>query len=142
MSETLYHSLLRVAMLVVAFVLIFDSGLLHQATARLSDNTQVFLGNAVGVSVGVKPTELNMLTAELTQKNQEIAALQAQLQGGRPVNERSINVTTNEYTEQSPDISTYLLSLILFILLVLVVLNYGLDFARAREQMLRNEQMA
>jgi len=142
LSNTIYHSLLRVSMVVVALVLVFDSGLVYQATARLSDNTQLFLGNAVGVTVGVPPTELNLLTAELTKKNQEIAALQEELAGGRPVNERSINVTTNEYAGPSDDISTYLLSLTLFILLVLVVLNYGLDFARARELMQRNEQMA
>jgi hypothetical protein len=56
-SNSLYHSLLRIATAVVAVMLVFEGGLLSPVTAKLADQTELYLANAVGVSVGVAPTE-------------------------------------------------------------------------------------
>jgi len=70
MQHSLYHSLLRVATASLALVLLFDSGFVLPVTKELSNNTQLYLGNVVGVSAGVEATELSLMTAELTKKEQ------------------------------------------------------------------------
>ncbi len=119
-KESKYHRVLRVSALVCALVLLFESGLVHKSTAALSQNTHQYLANAVGVGASVEPTELNTVTAELTAAKMELAR------------EREINVGLREGTND--DRAIYILSGILFILLVLIVLNYTLDFLRYREQ--------
>lgn len=127
MIETsLYHSLLRVAALVVAVMLVFEAGLLSPATARLANQTELFLANAVGVSVGVSPTELNQLTAALTERERELAARELALA------QREIAVELN--SGGSLDRGTIVLAVVLSLLLLLILLNYTLDFIRAREQ--------
>lgn len=120
LEQTLYHSLLRVALIVVAITLVFDSGLLFSKSAELSSSTQQYLANAVGVTVGVSPNEVNQLTGRITELEQELAA------------EREIAVSLNSENAPSTDKSTFVLSIILFILLVLIVLNYALDYVRAK----------
>jgi hypothetical protein len=119
-KNSMYHRVLRVAALVTAFVLLFESGLVHHSTAILSQNTHQYLANAVGVGASVEPTELNMVTAELT-------AAKIELQ-----REREINVGLRE--GQGNDNTVYILSGILFVMLVLIILNYTLDYLRYREQ--------
>lgn len=119
-KQSMYHRVLRVAALTCALVLLFESGLVHNSTALLSQNTHQYLANAVGIGATVEPTELNMVTAELTAAKMELAR------------EREINVGLAG--GQSSDRAIYILSGILFILLVLIVLNYTLDFLRYREQ--------
>lgn len=130
MQHSTYHRSLRVAVVVCAFVLLFVSGLVSQTTAQLSHNTHLYLANAIGMSASVKPTELNELTAELTAKERELAAREAALR------EREIAVNLSTGETASTDIATYILSSILFILLVLILLNYVLDYLRAKEQLL------
>lgn len=120
LEKTLYHSMLRVAVCVVALVLIFDSGLLSKATVELSDNTQVYLANAVGVKAAVAPTEVNQLTARITELEGELAK------------ERQIDVKVGSGADNGFDKSTFILSSILFILLVLIVINFTLDYLRFR----------
>ena len=120
LEQTLYHSLLRVALIVVAITLVFDSGLLFSKSAELSSSTQQYLANAVGVTVGVSPNEVNQLTGRITELEQELAA------------EREIAVSLNSENAPSTDKSTFVLSIILFILLVLIILNYALDYVRAK----------
>jgi hypothetical protein len=119
---------LRVAAPVFAIALVFQSGLLSDATAEIARGTEAYLANAVGMSASVEPTELNQYTAELSAKEQELAAREAALE------EREIAVgLSSEGSSPRNDTTTYVLAGILFILLVLIVLNYTLDYLRARD---------
>lgn len=128
MQHTLYHSLLRITSVVVAFVLVFDSGLLSPATKELSRATQNYLANVVSVTATVNPNELNQITAELTKQKTALEEREQALE------EREVAIARNSSGDSATnDYSTYILSTILFILLVLIVLNYGLDYARMRK---------
>lgn len=127
MKDSLYHSFLRIAAVVCAVVLVFESGLLSETTAELSQNTHAYLANAIGMSASVQPTELNKYTAELTAKERELAEREAALK------EREIAVGLST-DGGSNDTATYILASVLFILLVLILLNYILDYMRAREE--------
>lgn len=125
-AESMYHRVLRVAAVVTALVLLFESGLVHQSTAYLALNTHYYLAQAVGMSVGVEPNELNSLTAELTKQQRDLAAREA------AISEREIEIGLA--AGQNPNETfTYVLASILFILLVLIVLNYTLDYIRAKQ---------
>lgn len=126
MQRTLYHSLLRISGVVVALVLLFDSGLVAPGSDILSQNTQNYLANAVGVSAGVEVNEVNILTAELTKQTVALEQREQELV------EREIAIQRNQAAPAQEDYSTYILSVVLFILLVLIVMNYGLDYARMR----------
>ena len=125
-EDSLYHRVLRVSAVVCACVLLFESGLVSPVTKQLSLHTHQYLANAVGVGASVEPTELNSLTSDLTKQR---LALQAREQA---VREREIEIGLVP-GESSQDTSIYILSGILFILLVLIILNYTLDYLRARE---------
>jgi hypothetical protein len=127
-SNSLYHSLLRVSLLVCAIALVFESGILSESTAVLSQNTHSYLANAVGMSAGVAPTELNQYTAQLTQKERELAAREASLSE----REIAVNLSTAPGSSSNQR-ATYIMSSILFILLVLILLNYALDYLRQKE---------
>lgn len=129
MEGTTYHSLLRVSMVVMACVLVFQSGVYLPVTRSLSDQTSQYVANVVGIYAGVEPTELNMLTAELTAKENELQEREAQI----VERELAIGITEPNNSARR-DMTTYILSGILFILLVLVVLNYALDFAREKRR--------
>lgn len=134
-SNSLYHSLLRIATAVVAVMLVFEGGLLSPVTAQLADRTELYLANAVGVSVGVAPTELNQMTAALTARERELDERELAL------SEREIEVGLNEGGSITGlDSGTFVLATILFILLVLIVLNYALDYARSRERLRLTQQ--
>lgn len=125
-AESMYHRVLRVAAVVTALALLFESGLVHQSTAYLALNTHYYLAQAVGMSVGVEPNELNSLTAELTKQQRDLAAREA------AISEREIEIGLA--AGQNPnETSTYVLASVLFILLVLIVLNYTLDYVRAKQ---------
>ncbi len=126
LQDSNYHRVLRVASVVVAVVLVFESGLLTQASKELAQNTHSYLANAIGISASVQPTELNQLTAALTQKEQELAAREAAL----AEREIAVDLAPGAVTETT----TYIMASILFILLLLIVLNYTLDYLRAREE--------
>jgi len=129
LSETAYHSGLRIALVVVALMVVFDSGLWSRDTAVLSDHTAVYLANAIGVSVGVAPTELNQITAALTARERELDEREL------AIAEREIAVDLGtSATTRNTQTSTFILATILFILLVLVIVNYILDYVRIREQ--------
>jgi hypothetical protein len=125
MKDSMYHRVLRVAAVVYALVLLFESGMISQSTAALSMDTHQYLANAVGMSVSVEPTELNMMTAELTNQKRLLDQRETTLR------EREIEVGLQ--AGGSNERATYVLASILFILLVLIILNYVLDFMRTRE---------
>jgi len=127
-KDTNYHRFLRVSVLVMAFVLIFESGLLVRSSGTVAKNVREYLVGAVGMTASVQPTELNQYTAALTQKEQELRDREAALM------QREISSGLNEGSSTNSQVSTYLLASILFILLVLILLNYALDFLRSREQ--------
>ncbi len=132
-GDSLYHRILRVSALVCALVLLFESGLVSPVTRQLSVDTHQYLANAVGVGAAVEPTELNSLTSELTKQK---LALEEREQA---IKEREIEIGLSE--GQSPnETSTYVLSGVLFILLVLIILNYALDYLRARQTITRPPQ--
>ncbi len=135
LEHSAYHSLLRISAVVVACVLVFEAGLLSQATAQLSDRTELYLANAVGVSVGVAPNEFNQITAALTAREKELEEREMAI----AQREISVGIETGEDGGFSVDRGTFILAAILFIQLVLIVLNYVLDFARRREFELRNK---
>ncbi len=120
--HTYYHRTLRSAAVITALVLIFDSGLVQPETKTLSDSAYQYLANTVGVMAVVPPNELNTITAELTARSQELDQ-----------RERDIEARVRDQGGMS-DTSTYVLSSILFILLVLIVINYALDFYRYRRR--------
>ncbi len=119
---TLYHQFLRVSALSLALVLLFDSGLINPVTEKLSTEAGYHLANVVGVTVGVAPNEVNQLTARITELETEVQA-----------KERLIAVNLQNRETVPFDYSTFILSVILFILLVLIVLNYILDYVRSRK---------
>lgn len=126
MSNTTYHRVLRVSALVCALVLVFESGLISKSTTLISLETHSYLANVVGMSASVKPTELSLLTAELAKREKDLAAREAAL------SEREIEIGLST-DSNSNERTTFILAGILFILLVLIVLNYILDYLRHKE---------
>lgn len=126
MEQTTYHQVLRISVCVLAFVLLFDSGLLIPHSNEVSKNTQQYLANVIGVTASVETTELNVITAELTERRTQLDAREA------VIAEREIQLQSNPVLSPTSNTSTFILSAVLFILLVLIVLNYGLDYARLR----------
>jgi hypothetical protein len=127
MEFTLYHKLLRVSSVVLATVLVFQSGLYSNTTAIMATQTQSYLANSVGVFVGVEPTELNTITAGLTAKELALNAREQELQ------QREIAVGIDQ-GGATRDVTTFILGLVLFIVVLLLVLNYALDYLRYRER--------
>lgn len=123
MEQSFYHRILRVSALTVAFVLVFDSGLAIPVTKQLSDNTWSYLASSAGVFAQIEPNELNVITAELTARGAELDRREAAL---RTIEARDFGNT------EPPDYSTYILSVILFLLTTLIVTNYVFDWRRAR----------
>jgi hypothetical protein len=129
MENSSYHRVLRVSLVVCAIALVFESGILSESTARLSQGTHAYLANAIGMSASVQPTELNTLTAELTAMQTELEAREASLREREIAVEIPMGATTGNNVT-----ATYVIASILFILLVLILLNYVLDYLRAREE--------
>ena len=127
MIHSNYHRILRVSLVVCAVALVFESGLFNESTTRLSESTHSYLASVIGMSASVQPTELNLITAQLTEKEQELAAREAAL------SEREISVNLTSGAGDN-DTATYVLASILFILLVLILLNYVLDYLRIKEE--------
>jgi len=119
LRESYYHRTVRTAAVITALVLAFDSGVIIDDTRILSDSATQYLANAVGVMAVVPENEINKLSAEIAQRSAELDA-----------REREIDAQASGGFD---DRSTYLLSSILLLLLVLIVANYILDFVRARK---------
>lgn len=127
MQVSRYHSFLRVALLITAFVLVFDSGIVSPITKQLSNGTINYLASVgSGVFASVPQNEINSLTAQISERERELDAREAKLA------EREIAARDYD-TEGRNDYSTYIISIILFIITVLLVLNYAMDWARVRK---------
>ena len=127
MRYSKYHKVLRVSAVVCALGLLFQSGIVYESTKHLSMGAQQYIANAVGASASIDPTELNSLTAELTA--QKLALQQRESK----ILDREIEIGLTPGAREIAT-STYVFSGILFILLVLIVLNYGLDYMRLKEK--------
>lgn len=125
MEDSLYRVLLRVSALTLAFVLLFQSGLLNPVTQELASNAGLYVANTIGMTAAVQPTELSTMTAELTKMQTDLEARE------RALAEREIEVALNGGGGVG-DLSTFVLAGVLFILLVLILLNYVLDYLRGR----------
>lgn len=124
MGVSLYHRVLRVSLIVVVCVLVFDSGIVLPVTKTLSDNTVQYLASGmVGVVARVEPNEFNEFTAQLTAREHELNERENKL------NEREI-AARDFNTSETVDYSTYVLSIILFMLTTLILFNYYLDWRR------------
>jgi hypothetical protein len=122
MTHGTYHKALRTSLLVTAFTLVFDGGFIVPLTKQLSDNTVHYLAQSAGVFAQIEPNEYNTITAELTRREAELAAREAELR----------EIGARNFSDEPTDYSTYILAIILFILTVLITLNYVLDWRRAR----------
>lgn len=129
----MYHRFLRVSLLVMTAVLVFDSGILFPATKQLSDNTILYLAS-VGSSVGasVPPNEINSLSAQIAEQQKVLDQREADL------NEREIKARVFGEKNET-DYSLYSISAILFIIIVLLMINYTLDFRRVRKYQYENK---
>lgn len=120
-----YHKFLRTTMVITAFMLIFDSGMVSPITRHLSDTTMIYLANVgSGVNATVEPNEYNTLAAQLAEQKQALDAREAEL--AREIPNRFLDLTTQGY-------STYILSVILFLQTTLIVGNYVLDYIHLRQ---------
>lgn len=125
LENSAYHSLLRIALVVFAVLLVFDSGLVSKSTRTLSLSAQEYVASAVGVTVAVPPNDVNVLTKRITELQTELDK-----------RDREIAVNLNKETvvgANTFNTSTFVLSVILFILLFLIVMNYILDYLRFRK---------
>jgi hypothetical protein len=106
---------------------LFESGVINESTKAIATDTHQYLANAVGASASVNPTELNQITAALTAQKSELDSREAALR------EREIQVNLSNGSNAGNETATYVLSSILFVLLVLILLNYTLDYLRMKE---------
>ncbi len=115
-----YHAFLRTAAVVFAMLVLFDGGFVVPITKELSDNALSYLANsATSVTAGVPETELNKVSGELSAWERDLQA-------------REREIAARDFGS-NPDYSTYILSSILFLLTVLIIVNYVLDWMRVRK---------
>ncbi len=127
MTVDRYHSFLRISILVSAFLLVFDSGILNPITQQLSNQTLMYVADVgVGASATVPENEINALSAQIAERQKILDAREAELR------EREIASRDFGSSDSATDFSTYVISTILFILTMLLVLNYAMDWARVR----------
>ncbi len=109
-----YHSVLRISALLVALALIFESGLLSPATQSIVHTAGQQFATAIEATNDNATYDEEALTLV-----------------------RNDNVTTSATTPSSLSEVTFLLATSLFILLLLIVLNYILHYLRGRESLPR-----
>lgn len=128
LTNTYYHSTLRVSALLTSLVLLFVSGTLSPVSSELSLVTEQYVASVFSATAGVETTELNAITAALTEQRSLLDARETELV------EREMSLGIDGAGEAALDISSFLLSALLFVLIVLIVLNYILDFMRAESR--------
>jgi hypothetical protein len=129
LSHSLYHSVLRVSALSLTATLLFVSGSVVPETQVLTVETEQYLANAVSASASVAPNEYNVITAALTEQQAALDDREARLQ------ERELALGLNTASSRTPwsgEVVTAINSVLLFIVVVLMVINYTLDFGFRR----------
>ena len=125
LEHSIYHSVLRVSALTLALTLLFVSGVLTPVTKQLTLQTEHYLATAISASAGVAPTELNQITAALTEQKSELDKREASLR------ERELALGLSTEPGRSgwdTEIVSYINSVLLFIVVSLMALNYVLDW--------------
>lgn len=112
-STTWYHSLLRISVLLFATILIFASGIFNSSTQIITRTTTQQFASVIQTT-----------TNQVIENNKEELSIQAE-----DIRETKITNTSL----QSIDKSIFLLSVVVFILLLLIILNYILDYLRSKE---------
>lgn len=135
LEHTVYHKTLRVTSVIFAAVLLFQSGYFTPLTAQLSIRTQQYVATAIGVHVGVPENDTNKLTTRIAELEAQVGNQDTQLR------ERDLATGLGDGSGGG-NTTTYLLSSILFIMLVLIVLNYVLDFYRSRQELYDTKRSA
>jgi hypothetical protein len=129
-QSLIYRSVLRVSVVVTAFILVFQSGFIDERTATVfTEATDSLYATVIGASASVRPTEINQITAELTKQEQLLLAREGTI-AAREI-ELGLAQGSTGSTNQT---TTYLLAAVLLIQLVLLVLNYLLDYLRSKER--------
>ena len=121
-----YHKFLRVSATVCAFVLVFDSGIFLPVTKQISNHTLLYVANVgTGMFASVPPNEINSISAQLAEQKRLLDERETAL-GEREIKSR-------QFDASAPDYSVYILSAILFILTLLIIINYILDWNRFKK---------
>jgi hypothetical protein len=120
-----YHRFLRIALVIVTLVLLFDGGFVFPVTKLISQNTRLYLAEVgVGVAARVEENEINTISAKLSARERALDAREASIQE-REIAARSFGDTETDY-------SVYVLSAILSLLTILIGINYVMDWQRFR----------
>lgn len=126
MGVSLYHKLLRVSLVIASIMLLFDGGFVMPITKEFSDNTLLYLASTrTSVVANVPENELNIITTELARRERELDARESAL--------REREIDARDFGQVDTDYSTYILSVLIFILTALIVLNYFLDYMRLKK---------
>lgn len=122
-----YRSFLRISVLFTAFLLLFVSGIFTPITKQISTLTFSYVASVgVGASASVPENEINVLSAQIAERQKELDQREASLR------EREIATRDFGSSSEKSDLPIYIISTILFILTVLLVMNYAMDWARVR----------
>ena len=119
---SIYHSVLRISVLVFAILLVFDSGLVSPQSNVLSISTQQYLANTISSQVGTVSVKNDEHIAIITKTDEMVSG--------------KGNFTTISLSEDIPQVmnkSTLILSSIVFTLLLLILINYVVDCIRTRK---------
>ncbi len=125
-----YHSILRISVVVIAIVLVFQSGLLGKSAAFLTNDTIHYVAAVAKMTAAVDSTELNKQTTALTIKETELK------QREEVVKHRELELGINKENSLNGSIDysdkriTLILVVILFILLLLIIMNYIADYGK------------
>lgn len=118
--HSLYHSVLRVSLVVCAIALVFESGLLSTSTTILSQNTHSYLANAIRMSSDGSIPPADQYTEK--ESAERTAVLPESESSSAPV----LDINTNQRV-------TFVIAGILLGLLALMVLNYTLDYLKPKK---------
>ena len=127
MKASNYHRLLRISLLVSAIALVFESGLINQSTSYIAKGTHVYLANVINSPSQTVETKNNLYAIESSNEDKQSAALQEAAKEREVGPQASTEIIYNNR-------ATYTLSIVVFMLLVLIILNYALDYIRSRRR--------
>ncbi len=139
-EHSLYHSLLRVSALTLTLTLLFVSGTIHPLTSRVTTQAERYLATTISATAGVAPTELNQITAALTEQQSELDEREATLRERELA--LGLQAADPERNWLTAELTTWLNSALLFIVLVLLLINYVLDLRYRRHDRVDSAQHA
>jgi CHASE3 domain sensor protein len=124
-KKNIYKSIIAILVFtnVIALTMFFNTHLLENQTPTAAFLKQ--LGNVIGVSAGVPSNEINTLASDLRQWENELDAREQDL--------AAQEVLLRERAEGDTNTSVVYITVIGALLLVLVVMNFVLDWRRAEK---------